>query len=263
MRLNQGEWVRIIKGLQEEAIQTTHQPGSGEDQGQARLSNQDTPDAEEITTGGLSGPAWQSLGEISRVEENLADILQGDFELRDGAEGLNDWMSFPEAGEDAPGEGHQDNLSAQVSLDEMIFPDSQEDYPVSDVTFYLVPRQDDDFILGELAHGLRVWLVDICQYYAWQLDSLRVRPNYLRWTLCDFPHLLTQEMLQIVRQETSQRIFRLFPQLQRGGQHVEYWASGYLMDLENREFSTQMLMAHLTRSSSRVAGNVPHSFEFS
>jgi len=51
-----------------------------------------------------------------------------------------------------------------------------------------------------------------------------------------------------VRMETSKRIFRIFPELQKDIQEVDYWAPGYLVDLQNREFTTQALMAKVARN---------------
>jgi hypothetical protein len=84
--------------------------------------------------------------------------------------------------------------------------------------------------------------------YGWELILLSVRPDYLKWTLGDFPESLIQEMLRLMRMETSKRIFRTFSDLQNENQGGDYWAPGYLVDLQNREFTTQALMAHVDSS---------------
>lgn len=244
-----GEWVHITYGMQEEAIQQAHSQRPGEDQDKEKLSPEDVFGLDSEVFGKRTRRDWQALHEMSHTDEDLASIFQGDVELRDRTAGLNDWMMVPETQKAARIKG--DNPAVSDPLDERVYPDNSKVYPVSDITFYLVPCHADDFILGEMAHLLRSWLVQICEHYAWQLDSLSVRPNYLRWVLGDFPHLLTQDMLQIVRQETSKRIFAKFPRLQ-GGIQLDYWSMGYLMDLENREFSTQALMAHLERGAFRI-----------
>jgi len=238
--------------MQEEAIQQPRNSDSSENQDKARLSPKNAPGGDAVMRRDVRGNLWQALQEISHADEDLASIFQGDFELGDSADGLNDWMVFTEQTGLPSVERHQDKSPAQVSLDEIVSPVTCDAYAVSTITFYLVPRQNDAFVLGEFAHRLRGWLVEICQHYAWQLDFISVRPKHMRWTLCDFPHLLVQDMLQIVRHETSQRIFKNFSHLQLGIGVTDFWAPGYLLDLGNRDFSTQALMTYLAKGSFRV-----------
>jgi len=119
---------------------------------------------------------------------------------------------------------------------------------VSDVTFYLVPRLDTHHLLGALSHKLRCWLPEICETYGWQLDLIAVRPDYLKWTLRDFPEPLIREMLTILRHKTSERIFRVFPELKKGNPTSDFWSPGYLVDMLNQDFSTQSLISHLSKS---------------
>jgi len=81
-----------------------------------------------------------------------------------------------------------------------------------------------------------------------QLDSTTIRPDYLKWTLKDFPESITREMLRIIRQKRSRRIFRVFPNLMTSGGDGDFWSSGYLVDKQNREFSTQALMTHIAKN---------------
>jgi len=119
---------------------------------------------------------------------------------------------------------------------------------ITDVTFYLVPRRDGHHLVGEPSQRLRTWLPAICDKYGWELASLSVRPEYLTWTLRDFPESLISEMLRILRKETSQRIFNLFPEYQASDQGRDVWAPGYLMELGHHEFTMQVLMAHIAES---------------
>lgn len=242
--------------MQEAAIQRQDHTRSGDNQDQANLSHEDNPCLDADMNGDMPSSQWQVLREVFDSDKDLASIFQGDLALRGSAAGLNDWMKISRSGEDAAIKNRQESSAPLVSVDEVLSIDAFDDYTISTVSFYLVPRKEDDFILGELSHNLRSWLADICHHYTWQLDFLAVRPNYVRWTLRDFPDILTQEMLQIIRQETSQRVFEQFPQLQRGAQYADYWASGFLMDFVNREFSTQALLAHLGKGSSRMMQSV-------
>ena len=118
---------------------------------------------------------------------------------------------------------------------------------VFDTTFYLVPRLNDHYLLGELALRLRGWLPTLCEVYGWELTFLSLRPNYIKWTFADFPECLKLDMLSIVRRWTSKQIFKDFPQLQTGNPSGDFWSPGYLVDTQNREFPTQMLITHFSR----------------
>ncbi len=196
---------------------------------------------------------WQPLNDIPIRDDDLASILQDDFELDDALtdfSGLDDDVFEPEEmeedqqskeSEDAP-----DTLLAEILAGEM--EDAQAMDAISDVTFYLVPRLAHHYLLGELSHRLRRWVPKICQAFGWRLDFLSVRPDYLKWTFSDFPEVGIKEMLQIMRRQTSDRIFRDFPSLQVENQSGDYWSPSYLVDKENRYFSTQALMSFVSKT---------------
>ena len=92
-----------------------------------------------------------------------------------------------------------------------------------------------------------MWFPGICETYGWQLDTLSVRPDYIKWHLRDFPDALIHEMLEIVRARTSERIFRVFPNLKAGNPTQDFWSPGYLVDRQNRDFSTQILIAYIAK----------------
>jgi REP element-mobilizing transposase RayT len=197
---------------------------------------------------------WQPLNDLPVRDEDLASILQDDFDLDDDLtdlSSLDDDVFEPEPSEEDTGEVHvhrekSDTLLAEILAGEM--EDAQAMDEVSDVTFYLVPRLAHHYLLGELSHRLRRWVPKICQAFAWRLDFLSVRPDYLKWTLSDFPEAAIKEMLQIMRRQTSDRIFRDFPSLQVENQTGDYWSPSYLVDKENRYFSTQALMSFVSKT---------------
>jgi REP element-mobilizing transposase RayT len=192
-------------------------------------------------------PDWQPLEEASHPGDDLVRLFHEDFDLQEPA-------TSPTLA-DAPLEGTSvaSTLSEAELAEEETQPhsiDREEAFAqikLSDITFYLVPRQDAHYILGELAQRLRNWFPEICKTYGWQLDTLSVRPDYLKWRLRDFPDALIHEMLEIVRARTSERIFRVFPNLQKGNPTRDFWSPGYLVDRQNQDFSTQILIAHFAK----------------
>ena len=188
---------------------------------------------------------WQSLEEAPQPEPDLVRLFHEDFEPYELPSAREDEI-LPE---DVPGEAHVD-LEPYLSDEETrphIFKEDDEfdQIKLSDITFYLVPRLNRQYIIGELAQRLREWFPVVCETYGWQLDLLSVRPDYIKWRLHDFPDALIHEMLEIVRKRTSERIFRVFPNLQEGNPTDDFWSPGYLVDRQNQDFSTQVLITHV------------------
>lgn len=179
---------------------------------------------------------WRPLTEDQPQEEDLVSILQGKYQAQETAPEILE--------ESVPVEPailledthpfHIDKVDHSVELQ-----------TVSDVTFYLVPASPHHFLIGELSIWLRRWMPELCEMYGWQLGYLSVRPDYIKWTLEDFPEMLIRKMLQIVRQHTSERIFRVFPNLKLENPSGDFWAPGYLVDTQHREITTQALMVRL------------------
>lgn len=188
------------------------------------------------------GNAWQPLNDLTSQGEDLASILHGDFDLRDPSSGLNAWM----ISEDAPKNvfPEEDSVQPEITLisDKVEAEASPELIKVSDITIYLAPRRNDHNLVGDLDRQLRSWLPEICTYYGWGLGSITVRADYLRWTLKDFPEVLIQDMLQIIRKQTSGRIFSTYPEYQKGSVSEDFWAPGYLVDTQNKAYSTSELL---------------------
>lgn len=199
--------------------------------------------ADEFSRGNLEN--WQPLEETSQPESDLVRLFHGDLAIKKEPPVLEDESSPPggPAGEQPKDEGPIEDEATRphVAHEDREF----EQIKLSDITFYLVPHQDKHYLLGELAQRLRDWFPGICETYGWQLDHLSVRPDYIKWRLHDFPDALIHEMLEIVRARTSERIFRVFPNLRQGNPTKDFWSPGYLVDRQNQDFSTQVLIAHV------------------
>ena len=198
--------------------------------------------------------SWQPLNEVPRQEDDLVSILQEKYELRGEPQTDVDWQAAPKHGPsqqaDPPSEtaSQEDTrpFRVQSAMDAWEVKESKE--AVSDVTFYLAPRQNNHYLIGNLSRQLHRWLPDLCQTYGWELGALSVRPDYIKWTLQDFPEKLIQEMLQIVRKKTSGWVFRVFPNMKEGVFSPDFWAPGYLVDTQNRDYSTRALLACVAKN---------------
>ncbi len=203
------------------------------------------PDVEEADSE-QAQETWQSLSELPHPSDDLVNILQADFEEADDLKGAGLWKIQHTESHESRTETY--SLSDDDTSPISVRAEKADIEEVSETTFYLVPRLETHYILGELAHRIRDWLPAVCKRYGWQLSFLSVRPDYIKWTLSDFPESLLQKMLQAVRREMSERIFHVFPDLHMGNQTGDFWAPGYLVDTQNREFSTQALIAHISEN---------------
>jgi hypothetical protein len=172
-------------------------------------------------------------------KEDLASILQSDFELQSKPGLIETWK--------LPSSDFEDHLDPQPTLEPGGKPSENTEKikenafieNVMDITFHLVPK-DGLYLRGEIAYHLRRWLPALCLSYGWQLNSLTVRPNCLGWTLVDFPESLIQKMLKIVRLSTSEQLLESFPDLKTKILDGDFWIPGYLVDTNNQCFSAMV-----------------------
>jgi len=189
---------------------------------------------------------FSPLEDSPEVRHDLVDILHENVKPEDKAASAKEWHQdrwFLKDEELVADKVDEDTAPMSAAEDA-----EKWEEVIGDVTFCLVPRRDGHHLIGELSQRLRTWLPAICEKYGWELGFLSVRPEYLKWTLRDFPESLISEMLHILRKETSRRIFECFPEYKEGNQCGDVWAPGYLVDLQHREFTTQTLMAHIAET---------------
>ena len=93
----------------------------------------------------------------------------------------------------------------------------------------LVPRFAAHYMTGDLADRLSEWMPNICIAFGWRLEFLAVRPEYLQWVLNVTPNTSPGYLMRIMRQQTSEKIFKEFPRLKRDNPSGDFWAPGYLI----------------------------------
>jgi hypothetical protein len=183
------------------------------------------------------------MGDSSIVEKHadastdLVSLFHDDFDLDERLEDQNS-IIVPRVTDQVFLEKESDG---QDSFDH----ETNKPVTVGRFTFYFVPRLKGQLITGELPGCLRRWIEELCEIYAWQLISLSVRPEFLQWTLDDFPETLILDMLQIVRAYTSERVYQLFPEFPSDSFTNDFWASEYLVDAYNQKYSLMTLLAQI------------------
>jgi len=96
-------------------------------------------------------------------------------------------------------------------------------------TCILLPRFPGHFLTGELSEQLAQWVSQICFAFGWHLDGLNIRPNHLLWTVRVAPVVSPGNLIRIMRQQTSNRIFTQSASLKEQNPSGDFWAPGYLV----------------------------------
>ena len=122
---------------------------------------------------------------------------------------------------------------AQVSKVSMM--DSWELKPASTGVYsltyglLLLPRLPGHHLVGDLAERLPLWVSQLCIAFAWRLEHLSIRPDYLQWNASAPPDTAPGRMVRDIRKHTSQRIFDEFPLFGRENPSGDFWAPGFLL----------------------------------
>ncbi|GAP13402.1 transposase [Longilinea arvoryzae] len=93
----------------------------------------------------------------------------------------------------------------------------------------LLPRFPQHVLVGDLAEELGLWVPQLCLAFGWRLEGMAVRPGTLQFTLQVAPTVSPGNVVRILRQRTSQRIFGRFPELKELNPSGDFWAPGYLI----------------------------------
>ena len=96
-------------------------------------------------------------------------------------------------------------------------------------TCVIVPRSPLIHLTGNLTEMLSQWVPQLCHSFGWRLNAVTVRSEYLQWTVTMAPSVSPSDMIRILREHTSQRIFENLPRLKPRNPAEEFWANGYLI----------------------------------
>jgi REP element-mobilizing transposase RayT len=115
----------------------------------------------------------------------------------------------------------------------------------------LVPRFTSHYLTGDLADHMSEWLPSICIAFGWRLEHLSIRPEYLQWVVNVQPNTSPGQLMRLMRQQTSEKIFAEFPRLKKENPSGDFWAPGYLIMGGNQPHPPQLVKDYIRETRER------------
>jgi REP element-mobilizing transposase RayT/CheY-like chemotaxis protein len=120
-----------------------------------------------------------------------------------------------------------------------------------DYACLLLPRFPQHHMTGELLDRLGEWVPHVCIAFAWRLEYISVRPEYLQWIVNVPPATSPAYLMRILRQHTSERIFAEFPRFKKENPSGDFWAPGYLIMGGSQPPPAQLIKDFITQTRQR------------
>lgn len=92
-------------------------------------------------------------------------------------------------------------------------------------TVALIPRSEADILVRQLAGSLNQTISRLSLALNWELHNLTIRPTYMQWTVTIPQTLSLEDMINIVRKETTQEIGKIEPDRISSHQEEDFWAA--------------------------------------
>ena len=115
----------------------------------------------------------------------------------------------------------------------------------------IVPRFPTHYLIGDLAENLGKWLPNICIAFGWRMEFLAVRPEYLQWVVDVPPTTSPAYLMEIMRQQTSDKIFNEFTRLKKENPSGDFWALGYLIMVGAYPHPPQLVRDYILQTRQR------------
>jgi REP element-mobilizing transposase RayT len=122
-------------------------------------------------------------------------------------------------------------------------------------TCLLLPRLPFHNLGGYVGQRLAEWLPQLCMAYGWRLEGLLVQAEYMQWTVQVAPAISPGNVVRLIRQQTSRRVFMQFPQLEVENPSGDFWASGYLI-VSGSQLPSPHLVQDFIRQTRQRQGSI-------
>jgi len=121
----------------------------------------------------------------------------------------------------------------------------------------LVPRFSSHYLTGDISDRVSEWLPQICIAFAWRLEYLAVRPEYVQWVVNVPPSTSPGYLMRIMRQQTSEKIFIEFPRMKKENPSGDFWAPGYLIMGGTQPHPPQLVKDYIKQTRTRQGYSTP------
>jgi REP element-mobilizing transposase RayT/CheY-like chemotaxis protein len=126
--------------------------------------------------------------------------------------------------------------------------------PVSDGLYnltyscLLIPRFSSHHLTRDRINLVSACMQEIYTSYGWRLEFLEAKPDHLRWVASIPPTIALSDHIDIIRKETSKRLFDDFPPYKQENLSNDYWAPGFLILGGKDAISDQLVMEYTKQS---------------
>lgn len=120
----------------------------------------------------------------------------------------------------------------------------------------LIPRFQSHMLSGDLVQYLYIWMQQISVSYGWKLEFVDVQPQYMQWLITVPVTTPPSQIMRLVRQHTSQKIFEDFPRFKNQNLAKDFWAPGYLMLVGKQLPSSKMIKEFIQTTRQKQAGGL-------
>ena len=115
----------------------------------------------------------------------------------------------------------------------------------------LVPRLKSHYLTGDVASQLGESLPDICIAFGWRLEFMAVRPEYLQWVVSVPPNTAPGHVMRVIREQTSEILFKEFPRMKKENPSGDFWAPGYLIMGGTQSHPQQLVKDYIKQTRDR------------
>ena len=104
-------------------------------------------------------------------------------------------------------------------------------HAVYDLKYHLlwIPKYRKQFLVGEIAEGLREILKRVAETYDMEIDTMEVMEDHVHVFLSAPPRYSPARVLQMMKSITARELYARFPWLRRKMWGGEIWGDGYFV----------------------------------
>jgi REP element-mobilizing transposase RayT len=115
----------------------------------------------------------------------------------------------------------------------------------------LLPRLPGHHLTGVLNELLNLEMVRLCLAFGWRLEHLAIRPEYLHWVVSVGPEVPASRVIEGIRYQTSDLIFKEFPRLARENPSGDFWAPGFMVINGRRSLAGGLVKEFIRQTRTR------------